>query len=186
MDDIRPLLSPEVEPQWNLEEALSLVKDRLFPCLIGEAWKGENFPLINSEREIKQRKNELLQNNTALLPSLGEILTKKRGDELVQSVMEILAAGANINDISFNGHRPLQLLIKARLDPRKKLELVKYMIDLGADIHSADNSGLTPYQVAISEEHKAISDFLHARGARRISPPGIGYAQHYKLYGKIP
>lgn len=49
VDDIRPLLSPEVESQWNLEEALSMVKDKLCPCLTGETWKGaENFPLIDS------------------------------------------------------------------------------------------------------------------------------------------
>lgn len=46
----------------------------------------------------------------------------------------------------------MQLLIKANQEPRKKLELVKSLIDLGADIHSADKSGLTPYQVAIAED----------------------------------
>ena len=36
----------------------------------------------------------------------------------------------------------MQLLIKALLDSRKKkLELVKRMVGLGADIHSADRSG---------------------------------------------
>ena len=39
VDDIRPLLSPEIESQWNVEEALSIVRDQLFPCLTGEAWK---------------------------------------------------------------------------------------------------------------------------------------------------
>ncbi len=99
---------------------------------------------------------------------------------------EILNAGANVNDTSFNGHRPLQLLIKARLDPHKKLKLVKFIIDLGADIHSADKSGLTPYQVAISEGNKSISDLLRSKGARPMSPPGTGYAQHYKMYREIP
>lgn len=125
-------------------------------------------------------------NLTAPLPSLGEVLIKKRGDELVQSVTKILNAGANINDTSWNGHRPLQLLIKAQLEPRKKLEVVKRMIALGADIHSADKSGLTPYQVAISEGNKSISDLLRSKGARVISPPGTGDAQHYKMYNDIP
>lgn len=40
LDDIRPLLSPEIETQWNLDEGLSLVKDRIIPHLVGEAWKG--------------------------------------------------------------------------------------------------------------------------------------------------
>ncbi len=84
------------------------------------------------------------------LPSLGEALIKKKGEELFQSVTKTLASGANVNDTSLSGHSPLQLLIKARLDPRKKLELAKRMIDLGADIHSADKSNLTPYQVRAS------------------------------------
>ncbi len=100
--------------------------------------------------------------------------------------MEILAAGANVNGAFLNEHRPLQLLIRANLEPNKKLELVKNFIDLGADIHSADTSGLTPYQVAISEENKSISDLLRSRGARPMSPPGTGYAQHYKMYHEIP
>lgn len=125
-------------------------------------------------------------NLTVPLPSLGEALTKKRGNELVQSVTKILNVHANVNDTSWNGHHPLQLLIKARLEPRKKLELVKRMVDLGADIHSADKSGLTPYQVAISEKNKSISDLLRSKGASPISPPGTGYAKHYDLYHEIP
>lgn len=39
VDDIRSLLSPEIEPHWNLEEALDMVQNRLFPCLHGDAWK---------------------------------------------------------------------------------------------------------------------------------------------------
>ena len=120
------------------------------------------------------------------LPSLGEVLTKTRGDELVKTVTKILNARADVNDISWNGHRPLQLLIKAPLESRKKLELVKRMIDLGADIHTADKSGLTPYQVAISEKNKSISDLLRSRGARPMSPPGTGYAHHYDMYHEIP
>jgi len=125
-------------------------------------------------------------NLTISLISLGEVLIKQRGGELVQSVTKILNAGANVNDTSRNGHRPLQLLIKAQLEPRKKLELVKRMVDLGADIHSADKSGLTPYQVAISKGDKSISDLLRSKGARPMSPPGTGYAQHYDMYHKIP
>lgn len=120
------------------------------------------------------------------LPSLGEVLINRKEDELVQTMTKILNAGANVNDVSWNGHRPLQLLIKALLEPRKKLELVKRMVDLGADIHSADKSGLTPYQVAGSEGNKSICDLLRSKGARPMSPPGIGYVQHYNMYGEIP
>ena len=137
--------------------------------------------ILNTLSNLERRINLI-----APLHSLGEVLIKKSGDELLQSVTEILNAGSNVNDNSWNGHRPLQLLIKAHLDPRKKLELVKCMVDLGADIHSVDKSGLTPYQVAISEKNKSISDFLRSKGARAMSPPGTGYAQHYEVYHEIP
>ncbi|MFI5342811.1 MAG: nucleotidyl transferase AbiEii/AbiGii toxin family protein [Chlamydiales bacterium] len=32
IDDIRDLLSPEIEPHWNLGESLSMVQNKLFPC----------------------------------------------------------------------------------------------------------------------------------------------------------
>ena len=125
-------------------------------------------------------------NFTTPLLSLGEALIKQRGEELEQSVTKILDAGANVNDTTWHGHRPLQLLIKAKLESRKKLELVKRLVTLGADIHSADKSGLTPYQVAISEKNKSISDLLRSKGARPMSPPGTGYAQHHDVYHEIP
>ncbi len=113
----------------SFDDILSILSDLEHHINLA-AWEGtENSSLVNSQREIKGIKIELPYNNVALLPSLGEALTKKRGDELVQSIMEILAAGANVNDTSLNGHRPLQLLIKARLDPRKKLELVSNCIN---------------------------------------------------------
>ena len=92
--------------------------------------------------------------------------------------ISFLKKSANVKDTSWNGHRPLQLLIKAKMESRKKLELVKHLVSLGADIHSTDKSGLTSYQVAISEKNKSISDFLRSKGARPMSPPGTGYAQH--------
>ena len=61
--------------------------------------------------------------NITPLPSLGEVLTKQRRDELAQAVTEILSSGANVNDASLNGHRPLQLLIRANLEPLKKLAI---------------------------------------------------------------
>lgn len=123
----------------------------------------------------------------ASLPSLGEILTQKRGDELFQITREAISAGVDVNDNSLNGDRPLQLLIKASLDPQKKLELVKEFTNLGADIHSADKSGLTPYQIAIAEGNKDVSDFLrYEKKVRPMSPPETGYAQHYNMYREIP
>lgn len=35
VNDIRSLLSPEIEPQWSLEEGLAMVQNRLFPYFPG-------------------------------------------------------------------------------------------------------------------------------------------------------
>lgn len=37
VDDIRSLLSPEIELQWNLEEGLAMVRNQLLPCLSDSA-----------------------------------------------------------------------------------------------------------------------------------------------------
>ena len=137
--------------------------------------------ILNTLSDLEHRINL-----TIPLPSLGEVLTKERGNALVQSVTKILNANANVNDTSLNGHRPLQLLIRSRLESRKKFELVKRLIDLGADIHSADKSGLTPFQVAVSEGIKSIADLLRSKGACPKSPPGTGYARYYNMYRDIP
>ena len=105
---------------------------------------------------------------------------------MFQITWEALSAGVDVNDNSLNGHRSPQLLIKASLDPQKNLELVKEFTNLGAGIHSADKSGLTPYQIAIAEGNKDVSDFLrYEKKIRPISPPGTEYAQHDNMCGEI-
>ncbi len=42
VDDIRQLLSPEIEAKWNLEEAFTMMQERILPSLSGAAWKGAN------------------------------------------------------------------------------------------------------------------------------------------------
>lgn len=178
---------PALRRDYQLMRDMYLAEPVSFDDIISILSDLEDRINLISESQKAPPEKELFQHHLASLPSLGEVLTKKRGGELVQSVKEILAAGADVNDTSLNGHRPLQLLIRANLEPHKKLELVKSIIELGADIHSADNSGLTPYQVAISEEIKPISDFLrYNKNVRPISPPGTGYAKHSNMYGEIP
>jgi hypothetical protein len=168
-------LVPRVERLSELRRDYQLMHDMYLTAPV-------NFDDILSDLiELEHRIN-----HTIPFVSLGEALVKQKGDELVQSVTKILNSGVNVNDVSWNGHHPLQLLIKAKLESRKKLALFKRLVSLGADIHSADKSGLTPYQVAISERNKSISDLLRAKGARPMSPPGAGYTQHYDMYHEIP
>lgn len=183
----QPSRLPALRRDYQLMRDMYLTEPISFDDILRSLFDLEyRINLISETQEGITQGHEPSQLNRASLPSLGEVLTKKRGDDLVLSVREILAAGASINDSSFNGHHPLQLLIRANLEPRKKLELVKSIIEQGANIHSTDNSGLTPYQVAIVEGHKAISDLLRSKGARPMSPPGTGYAQHYNMYREIP
>ena len=48
VDDIRQLLSPAIESQWSLEEVLTMIQERILPCLAGAAWKGENLVKLDN------------------------------------------------------------------------------------------------------------------------------------------
>ncbi|MCX6990573.1 MAG: hypothetical protein NTX49_05880 [Chlamydiae bacterium] len=62
----------------------------------------------------------------------------------------------------WNGQSPLELLIRSRLEPGKKLQLIKRIIDLGADIPPEDGSHLRPCQVDIPLQDRSISPLLHS------------------------
>ena len=47
------------------------------------------------------------------------------------------------------------------------LFLVKLLVDSGADVDIVDNSGLTPFQMAIQQGNKAVVDFLLSKGAKK-------------------
>jgi ankyrin repeat protein len=79
----------------------------------------------------------------------------------------------------------LQILIKANLDHRMKLNLVKVLVDRGAKIDTPDSSGLTPFATAVSNGEKVIADFLHAKGAPKRVPEHM-YPQFYSMYLQLP
>ncbi len=74
-------------------------------------------------------------------------------------------------------NRILQLAIKAGLE-----SIARILIEKGADIHAIDRSGLTPFQTAVAQNNKSLTDFLIAKGAKPKAPPGTGYTQYYHLY----
>ena len=80
----------------------------------------------------------------------------------------------------------MQLLIrKAKLDSRKKLELIKKVINYGVKIDNKDKSGLTPFQVAVKNREKKIADFLLSKGARDKVPMNM-YTDYYLMYLRFP
>lgn len=89
----------------------------------------------------------------------------KGGASIVKALVE--SGAAHPNDENDNGHRVLQLAIKAGLD-----NIARILVELGADINVTDRSGLTSFQVAVNQNNEALADFLRAKGAE-ISLPTV-------------
>ena len=118
--------------------------------------------------------------------SLGKLIGSKnhkhlRGEQLKSLCEKLINEGQNVNEGTKHSHRPLQMLLR-----RNETETALLLIEKGADIHSADGSRLTPFQVAVSMNNKKIVDLLISLGVRKIAPPGTGYANYYNMYLQLP
>lgn len=58
---------------------------------------------------------------------------------------DVPQGAANPNDEASHGHRALQLAIKAGLNTTAQA-----LIEHGAEVNTADRSGLTPFQIAVT------------------------------------
>ena len=102
-------------------------------------------------------------------PTIVELLTNNfyqtrlRGDQLSAVVRALLRNGATPNEEISKGHRSLHLAVRAGLE-----EVVKVLIDAGAEMDVKDRSGLTPFQVAVQQENGVLADFLLSKGANRF------------------
>lgn len=67
-------------------------------------------------------------------------------------------------------HHPLQLVLKAKLERQNKLEILKMLINRGAQVDAKDKSGLTPFQVAVAQGENDIALLLKSEGARALEP----------------
>ncbi len=110
---------------------------------------------------------------------------KLRGTPLYDTLKKMIENGGNVNQKTSNGHHFLQLLIKANLEPRQKLKLIKLCVNRGANVVSPDTSTLSPFATAISIGDRTIADFLHSKGAPKKVPLNLG-AQYYNLYLQDP
>ncbi|MEI8366150.1 MAG: mobile mystery protein B [Parachlamydiaceae bacterium] len=121
--------------------------------------KGEYMPLVGFMKQLgasNPKISELVRDN------LYRIVMGMGGSSIVKAMVE---SGANPNDETGNGHRALQLAIKAGLD-----SIVQILVELGADVNATDRSGLTPFQVAVNQGNKFLVDFLILNGAQPQSP----------------
>jgi len=135
--------------------------------------KGNYSPLIDFMKKLgaaDPKISELINNKFYHSSIIGE-----KGLALINALIK---NGANPNDET-NGHHSLQLAIRSGFP-----EIAKLLVHLGAKIDIADNSGLTPFQVAVTMQNKVLADFFLSHDARDLKPPGIGYTNYYNLYKK--
>ena len=104
-------------------------------------------------------------------PSLSDILTLpffKQNfsvQKLTEMVQNLLKFGSPVNDVSKDGHHPLQLAIRKNLS-----EIVKLLIKQGANIHQKDKSGLTPFEWALKNEHHQLATLLQEARLKQRMP----------------
>jgi Fic-DOC domain mobile mystery protein B len=162
------------QPMWpnNLNQQGMVRKDYI--QTLKSADQGDYEPLIDFIKKLGA--NE---------PKISELLKNKfyqswiKGNRGVFLVRALLRRGSNPNDETANGHRSLQLAVKADLE-----EIVKLLVDAGAEVDAKDKSWLTPFQVAVIQDNKKMADFLLSKGAVLQAPPGLGYTKIYKMYQK--
>ena len=105
--------------------------------------------------------------------SLGALIADGKGKDLLEKVKEAILLGANVNDDSRNGHRPLQLALA-----KGHCEMAKFLIEQGANVNYRDRSGLTPLQSAVNHGQYEIAKFLVSKGARfNRDAPNLGFVQ---------
>jgi predicted nucleotidyltransferase component of viral defense system len=137
--------------------------------------------------DLKLKIKYLLENSTNKIQDLINSIAqgKLKGDQLYEILDKFLHYGGNANQETSNGHRLLQLLIKAELDPRKKLQLIKLSVERGAKIDTPDKSTLTPYATAVLKNEKNIADYFRDIGVPDKMPLSL-HPQYYKMYLRFP
>ncbi|MBA3721236.1 MAG: mobile mystery protein B [Parachlamydiaceae bacterium] len=161
-------------PLWPIHLNQEGIVRKDYIKTLKNADRGDYAPLVDFMKKLGASDPNLseLIKNSFYLPYIS-------GEKGLATVKALLRSGSNPNDQTANGHRVLQLSVKAGLE-----EIVKLLVTSGADVDVNDKSGLTPFQVAVGQENKALADFFLSKGAKQQPPPGVGYAKYYKLYHK--
>jgi hypothetical protein len=112
------------------------------------------------------------------LISIGKMIAELKGKKLIDQVKAAILAGADVNDHSRNGHRPLNMALKESPE-----EIACLLIEGGANINHHDNSGLIPLQIAINYGQFKNANLLIDKGVsfNPNNPQGYIYSQLYQF-----
>ncbi len=111
--------------------------------------------------------------------SLAALIADMKGKQLIEKVKEALASGADVNDNSRNGHRPLQIALR-----NGHTEVARLLIEHNADLYYRDRSGMTPLQAAINNGQFENAELIIKRGVpfnRHNLNLEFDYVKHYQF-----
>ena len=81
-----------------------------------------------------------------------------------------------------NPHHILGELIRScDLKNKDRYQTCERVIQAGADVNHSIN-GLTPFEIAVVEDDKALADLILSHGGKKVRPPGLGYVNYYNMY----
>ncbi|WP_195155556.1 nucleotidyl transferase AbiEii/AbiGii toxin family protein, partial [Candidatus Protochlamydia phocaeensis] len=144
--------------------------------LQGLGEKSEDLGLPKDIQEaIREINSYLVEMN---MISIGNIIAELSGKKLLDQVQAAIIAGADVNDNSRNGHRPLQMALKEGYS-----EAARLLIERGADVLYRDHSGLSPLQMAINYGQFENANLLIEKGApfNPNNPHGYDYSRLYQF-----
>lgn len=94
-------------------------------------------------------------------PSMHHLLDWDYGPDGGRKLRELAAAGTDVNAIDAGlGEAPIHTAVR-----RRRLDAVKVLLELGADIDSTTQNGKTAYAHAVRRGFTEISDYLAEQGA---------------------
>ena len=121
----------------------------------------------------------------ALLLSYGADLSQRDSDGATalhlaakaacpNSVRELLRHGANVNLTMFGGFTPLHLAAERSDNPAERLEVVRALVDAGAQIEALSRGDSSPLDWAVAAGDIGVVEFLLELGADASARPGNG------------
>lgn len=139
---------------------VSLVHSDFYQCLI--RYRGRIQATLGWQMCIQKDLVEgimwILQNENVNLLIVNHVLKWASSFGAVEVIDALVAIGVDINQKIYRNHHSLDTAETALINATRcgKLNTVKKLIELDADIHSRDKCGMTPLMIASMENHTEI------------------------------